>query len=200
MPRFLFIIIISSASTDENSRLQKPEAKAASSRRCNVPARASTHRIAFLLSSKKKKIIGKPRNGRTGSSTNNSTDENFPIGMIVGQKASPRTCNKGSFFSCASDNALQETTAVSDDVNPPAHCPLPRRSLGLQSPFSPVSLDFLLSTSHSIGTDLPTGSCLARNIHHEYFRTAKARESMIYFLYENADKAASRPAKTRRKC
>lgn len=48
---------------------------------------------------KKKKIIGKPRNGRTGSSTN-STGENFPIGMIVGQKASSRRCNKGSLFLC----------------------------------------------------------------------------------------------------
>lgn len=123
---------------------------------------------------KKKKIIGKPRNGRTGSSTN-STDENFPIGMIVGQKRALADATR-DLFSCASDNALQETTAVSDNVNPPVHCPLPRRSLGLQSPFSPFSLDFLLFTSPSIWTDLLTTSCLARNIHYEYFRMVKARE------------------------
>lgn len=57
-------------------------------------------RIVLPFSShQKKKIIGKPRNGRTGSSTN-STGENFPIGMIVGQKASSRRCNKGSLFLC----------------------------------------------------------------------------------------------------
>lgn len=132
-------------------------------------------RIVLLFSShQKKKIIGKPRNGRTGSSTN-STDENFPIGMIVGQKRALADATR-DLFSCASDNALQETTAVSDNVNPPVHCPLPRRSLGLQSPFSPFSLDFLLFTSPSIWTDLLTTSCLARNIHYEYFRMVKARE------------------------